>query len=874
MKNCNILDLIDGRNFHSCLMTTYSFDFFYFEKRMIRQLHSKNIKNINVFVDSGILDNMLGVVSGNEAKSRSYSLIPIKSNGCFHPKIYMFFGEKDGLLVVGSGNITSPGMGNNEEIWGAFRYDTEDKRYSNIFSTAIEFFTSLSADVKGFNSEKLDWIRKYSPWVGELPKTEDKMDVLDNGQECALLTSGFGKSIGDALLSKGIDFGLVKTFTVISPYYDERGSMIEYYTSLMPSTTTVNVVIEEKGGILPTALPDKNRRRFNFYRWEDCGRPDGREKFLHAKIFVFELSNGNQYCLFGSANASVAAFGIKGKEAINQEASLLMKYNGDALKSLGIKLNTTVAFEDLKGRAVYNEENEGNASKAYELWLSAIDRNGNTYAVYTDEINTQEVGLLLCNCFGDLCGIYELTQCAGYYEVERNGEDVMYGQLVDLKSKKALSNKQVIHDEYVLYRTNPSPERKSIDEILLKASENPDYLLKKLSEINLFDDEEKNEAVNGNSHAVGETNKKEMRDGDKEYVLTKEEMKGMTLRHSHVYDLENNRTGLIWDFLRNLYKEERDNREVELETEEELAANQDSEDARYGSDIEQRRKRVEITEFEKVRKYANKIFDNYFSHLERTLIKLSEKQDSSYQISYTELKKFCIILYIITNYAGKRYFCKDGEEKERSEQIIYIKRETETNSLCQLCLDIIDSFLLLAVYGFKNYNDKYIDSKVRELRDEAFYHCLFCIFNGRWNRKYKKYDEVILVNAIKYLAASNPVKLSEKESIKRELDNIYKNHRETTFECNSDIIADRVSSILERYIAFENNVSIKNLTDIRDVNYQDIVLVNLQNAKGGFCLVEKIKNNNISFYRYVLRNYVPKSYLNKLIKNKVKMFVF
>lgn len=114
----NIWDLVSGRSYHSCLITTYSFDFYYFEKSVMRILRSKGIGNISIFIDNNIFQGILGKIGSSN--SRVYSISPINSNGCFHPKVYMFFGEKQGLFIIGSGNLTSSGHGKNDEIWGAY----------------------------------------------------------------------------------------------------------------------------------------------------------------------------------------------------------------------------------------------------------------------------------------------------------------------------------------------------------------------------------------------------------------------------------------------------------------------------------------------------------------------------------------------------------------------------------------------------------------------------------------------------------------------------------------------------------------------------------------------------------------------------------
>lgn len=138
----NILDLI-GKNKHkysSCIITCYSFDFTFFEERLMSLLRTSNVKNVNVFLDGKCLDQSLEKVTGNEFRThKTYSLNPIYEKGVFHPKIMLLTGPKQGLLILGSGNVTSSGLSTNDEIWAAFHLNSVESKNAPVFASVWSY---------------------------------------------------------------------------------------------------------------------------------------------------------------------------------------------------------------------------------------------------------------------------------------------------------------------------------------------------------------------------------------------------------------------------------------------------------------------------------------------------------------------------------------------------------------------------------------------------------------------------------------------------------------------------------------------------------------------------------------------------------------
>ncbi|MEM6965217.1 MAG: hypothetical protein AAF573_10650, partial [Bacteroidota bacterium] len=133
----NLFDEIPNKEFHSCILTTYSFDFHFMEEKVRRQLQAKGIINISILVDEQMLESSLGNLTGNLSRvGKSYSISSISTSSLFHPKINLFVGENKALILLGSGNITATGFGKNHEIWSSVFIDGLDDPNLPFFGNA------------------------------------------------------------------------------------------------------------------------------------------------------------------------------------------------------------------------------------------------------------------------------------------------------------------------------------------------------------------------------------------------------------------------------------------------------------------------------------------------------------------------------------------------------------------------------------------------------------------------------------------------------------------------------------------------------------------------------------------------------------------
>ena len=345
LDRLNILELLGGdkNKYHSCIITCYSFDFLFFEQRVLPMLRRAGMININVFVDAKIYQQQLANLDGNYIKKQSYSIMPIQLNGAFHPKILMGLGKNNGFLAIGSGNLTSSGLSSNDEVWGAFHtYKTESKALPLIKST-FEYLQSLKPFCYGANLEKWEWLKKSSPWLSELSNMSVAKSATINDETLTVLKNFSGTSIYKELLDN-LPTEMPTNITIISPYYNKNGQVLKnILNDLKPET--MDVVLDDRFGTIPYQWGSHNN--VQFHDWESV-KSNGELKSsrLHAKIIQFKYEH-ETYILTGSTNATIEALGTKTSTAKNAEMSLLIKVNKNKnwLEELDIRIPLKSTFD-------------------------------------------------------------------------------------------------------------------------------------------------------------------------------------------------------------------------------------------------------------------------------------------------------------------------------------------------------------------------------------------------------------------------------------------------------------------------------------------------------------------------------------------------
>lgn len=101
----NIFDLLGKGStvYHSAILTSFTFDPYYFSNYYMPQMRSRGIKNVVVLIDSTQYDSILEDTETFKNFRHDFALIRVKNktNGVFHPKVSLFLGDnKHWLLSV------------------------------------------------------------------------------------------------------------------------------------------------------------------------------------------------------------------------------------------------------------------------------------------------------------------------------------------------------------------------------------------------------------------------------------------------------------------------------------------------------------------------------------------------------------------------------------------------------------------------------------------------------------------------------------------------------------------------------------------------------------------------------------------------------
>lgn len=339
IERYNVLELLgaDKNKYHSCIITCYSFDFLFFEQRVLPKLRHAGIININLFVDAKMFQQQLEALDGNYRNNKSYSITPIDLNGAFHPKIIMTLGKTNGFLAIGSGNLTNSGLSSNDEVWGAFHTYKTESEAAPLFKNVFQYLNSLEDFCYGINKTKWHWILKNTSWLNDILNDNNTTSILKSKEETIQIVSSFVdtsiyKQLLDALPKEPLE-----SLIVISPYFNKKGQIIEQFiTDLKPSK--VKVVVDSRFGTVPYKF--SNDTNVQFYDWENVESITTHQSpRLHAKII--QLKFKTKTCiLIGSTNASVEALGTKKRNTKNAEMSILIETNKkkDWLQEMKIEL--------------------------------------------------------------------------------------------------------------------------------------------------------------------------------------------------------------------------------------------------------------------------------------------------------------------------------------------------------------------------------------------------------------------------------------------------------------------------------------------------------------------------------------------------------
>lgn len=752
IKRNNILSLIGNGRYHSCILTTFSFDFYFFEMKVMKWLRSCGIRNVNVFIDGHFYSELMQQATGDEMKlATGYSLYPVFEKNIFHPKIWLLFGENEGLLLVGSGNLTNSGNGSNDEIWGAYHFDIKQPQNAPVFSAAWNYISKLSATTKGIASEKTTrWIAEHSQWLMELPKVEDYQFLDLPNNQTAFLYNTDKTTIWQQVKQLTANERITE-ITAVSPYYDKQGRALEEIKNTFPNTQ-INVVIDESGTI-PTELPDYKKYTFHDWKELDLCRNIGakQQSKLHAKILHFKTKSNKEFCLFGSANITSAGLGIS--NTANSEVSLFIQSEkGSILDKIGLKLKGS-SKKQLSNFAVNNKVSIEQAiikNNRFPIKLLAAEINYATLTLYTDKGFETSVSVALYDNNNQLIKSQTIQSLKPQHEINLDIDEskLRYVQLQSTDDNKILSNKIIVSNYFIIAKTHPNPKNAELERLCgqLQSGELRNVL--DLIHYAIIDESEKEDGtsvINTSKNKLNEKEDKKTADQSQLYDLSGyKPIEQNSQLHENALLLSPSLR--VLDALKLAHTQstalETDIRTDEQEEDISNISGNDENEVRQGKSVP-----LKLLESDK-RKLKN-FFKNLYGYFHHDIL-FKDAKVSDYKLTLTDITKYLIALELIHEFGGK------SEKIEEEQQQLFftylpVTGDYENDNVKGCCLNIVGDFLRLSKNGFKEYTFDYTRKKFEQLQYDALISTIVCILNTYWKEDERPYLKTLLLNALHYL---------------------------------------------------------------------------------------------------------------------------
>ena len=751
------------------------------------------------------------------------------------------FGENEGLLLVGSGNLTNSGNGSNDEIWGAYHFDIKQPQNAPVFSAAWSYISKLSATTKGIASEKTTrWVAEHSQWLMELPKAADFQFLdLPNNEQAAFLYNTEQTTIWQQIKQLTANERITE-ITAVSPYYDKQGKALEEIKNTFPNAQ-INVVIDESGTI-PTEVPDSKKYTFHDWKELDLCRNIGakQQSKLHAKILHFKTKNNKEFCLFGSANITSAGLGIS--NSANAEVSLFIKSDkGNILEKIGLKLkgNSKKSLSKFTANNKISIEQAIIKNNQFPIKLLAAEINYLTLTLYTSKGFDKPVSIAMYDSNNQFIKSPEIELLKPQHEINFDIDEnkFRYVQIKSIDGNKNLSNKIIVSNYFTIAKTHPNPKNAELERLCgqLQSGELRNVL--DLIHYAIIDESEKEDGtsvIHTSKNKLNEKEEKKTADQSQLYDLSGyKPIEPNSQLHENALLLSPSLR--VLDALKLAHTQS-------LDLEADIRTDEQEEDISNisGNDENEVRKEksvpLKILEADK-RKLKN-FFKNLYGYFHHDLL-FKDTKVSDYKLTLTDITKYLIALELIHEFGGKSEKIED-EQQQLFFTYLPVTGNYENDNVKGCCLNIVGDFLRLSKNSFKEYTFDYTRKKFEQIQRDALISTIVCISNIHWKEDEKPYLKTLLLNALHYLGWTSTTDIDENLStLIAQVKEKAKNLKQATrnLETQLDYFANQVCNAFRRSTQNRESGRFADRADKGQIIYSSIAGV-------GYCYVVSATKQN------------------------------
>ncbi len=704
MESRVLLNDIPKDKFQSAIFTTYSINLYYLEQQVLPLLAGKGIYYISILADSNMLSEQLeSMSSGIKSRQRTYSINGMQSNGAFHPKLIFLAGDHSLLLLIGSGNLTSSGHGKNLEVWNAVYADEENDTKLGLIFDAWNYLKSLHQPLGGSAMNKIKTIEENCSLLNR--NNIEFQSAYDGGNETRirLLYTKKDESIFSQL-KRAIGTRTIDNISIMSPFYDTEGNFI----SLLNDTfkpKTIKVILQKKFGNAPVKY--KPSENVIFYDWENvkCKEP---QHFFHAKNLIFE--GETSFMLSGSANASIAAFGLEHISAQNEEACILYESSKvDFTKLLDIKFGKQKAnLNEYHSESISKEHNS--QRNTFSAFIVSADKNYHELAITIQSRKIIKKAVLNIKSTGnrDLNKEICIEKEYSTFSMEIGSvSDVLYCCLsVD---DEIISNKQFITNTIAFESTNPSPRNRTLNQIRKTIEESGFSTFRILDYLGSMNSDSWTQTKSTYSAEKIVKDDEIIEEESALLYIPYYEIREKARHFEHSKNAKayvNYHSVRLWDSIFKYIKDNKEQKEQSLIDEEET------------EDVNKSEGKEELTIDPNIKPVTRTVYENRKFRLEGFLINyiqtLEEKYETNESPDIIDLSMYLIMLEVLLQHVNYKELLEDSKEEMF---LINPNISNPGNSWSGFVLKIVGLFCL-----WWNKTGKFKDNESKEYRDKIVHY--------------------------------------------------------------------------------------------------------------------------------------------------------
>ena len=346
MNRINVLNAIEEyQNYHSSIFLSYGINLPFYESVILRRLWKTNSRNNLVFIDAHRYQDTIHYFRDAIGYiGKRYLVVPVNVGAyqTFHPKLILLLGVDRGRLIIGSGNLTFNGYGDNLEVFTLFDWARNQTQHGGVFSFIWNMINRIQEDW-GYSEQTKRMLQKAEYQSQWLQNTNDD----PNPPLLSSYTSSIFKGIKAVLDGK-----VVNKITIISPFIDGHAQGIRsLYSEFNPSQ--IDLILQANRTVVDVqniqALISEGIPLNLFQAFEES-------RYIHAKIYLFETAE-DILMFSGSANCTQSGLlsDIKtGNFELMTYREITNKEEADQFLRSGIRYKEIENLEDVS----FQENNE------------------------------------------------------------------------------------------------------------------------------------------------------------------------------------------------------------------------------------------------------------------------------------------------------------------------------------------------------------------------------------------------------------------------------------------------------------------------------------------------------------------------------------